>query len=126
MLGTFPIKPIITCSHFTTERGEIAVDSSTHTTITVAVKKTALTGKDSMLPLVYYKLDDGIAKGCHYFKDNNTHDACIIEHLVPAKRNTLRFMACSLVFCTTFSSSQTVWTLPRSKCLFSLMEFKQL
>ncbi len=125
MLGTFPIKTIITslftpflCSHFKTETGYIAVDSSTDTTITVAVRKTFFTGKESMLPVVHYYLNDGFAKSCPYSKDNATHDTCIIERLTPAKQYTLRFKACSQVACTTASSSQTVWTLPSSKWHF--------
>ncbi len=90
------------------------------------MKKTLLTGEDSRFPNVYYYLNDGIAISCHYFKDNKTHDTCTIEGLEPAKQNTLRFKACSSVFCTTVSSSQTVWTLPSSKWHFLLMEQKRL
>ncbi len=125
MLGTFPIKPIIPslftpflCSHFKTETGYIAVDSSTETIITVAVKKTLFTGKYSMLPEVYYYLNDEFPKICPYSKDNATHGTCIIERLVPAKQYSLRFKACSDVTCKTASSSQTVWTMPRSKLQF--------
>ncbi len=125
MLVSFLIAPIITslftpfsCSHLKTETDDIAVDNSTDTTITVSVKKTLLSGKDSNFPKLYYFLNDGFAKTCHYSKDNNTHDICIIERLVPAKQYTLRFKACSQVTCTTASSSQTVWTLPSSKWHF--------
>ncbi len=133
MLCSFPIKLIITsrftpflCSHLKTETDDIAVDSSTDTTITVTVKKTLLTGKDSNFPKLYYFLNDGIAKSCHYSKDNNMHGTCVIERLVPAKQYTLRLKACSDVICTNLSSRQTVWTLPRSTWPFFTVAAKTI
>ncbi len=103
-------------SAYRTEPDDFVVDRVTVTSIIAALKITKRKDGYPAYGYVNYNLNEQGDQICRTSRLNTTHDTCVIKSLRPATNYAVRFRACNYYgYCTAYSRSQTVWTMPISK-----------